>query len=196
MRDVTASTAAVLCTGVASPEWDDIGDKESYRELVREGSLKWCRDPALAWYPKPVNAVLHREPTQAIGRPFAAGAVVIRRELFRFLEPHVTTQIVGRVFIKEGDVKREATTCVTLYDTTPHEVQVFGQVGRPYDCCEKCGRTLGGEAHDGMWITKRQREGWDIAFWGMSLLLSPRVAASVAWEEFPSVKTWAVRFRN
>lgn len=196
MASLRPTDAAIFCRENDSAEAQSIGDQASYRELVGLGPLRWCREPALDWYPRPIDVVLRYEPTQTLVQPFNAGPLIVRNELFRAIKPYLTTQIVGKVFIKDGSEKRESYECVSLYDTTPHEVRVLGNEKNTYLYCDKCGRTAGGIEYGGMWITKKQREGWNVAFWGMSLLITPRVAENIRWQDFPTLRPVPIHFRD
>lgn len=188
--------AAIMCLKVDSFEYQDIGHRDAYSALNEDGAICWCGLPSLEWYPKAIDVVLLREPTQAIVQPFDTGPLVVRRDLFQLLRPFLSTQVVGNVLIQEPTGRRVSKECVTLYDTTPHDVRVFGSEKKRYFCCPDCGRTMGGIEYGPAWMTRKQREGWDVAFFSVTLLITPRVAENVRWQEFPTLRPSAIRFRD
>lgn len=134
--DADASTCETIFYLDIDPE-DPVASDKWYEDAY-EGDLR-CSWDCAGIHPRnygiPVHVPLDREPRRAIApAPFA---LIVRRDLFEVLRPHLTDYVLGTCFIEKTG--RVLDNWVTVYTPMLHSVMLRGGINAKYFVCPTCG---------------------------------------------------------
>jgi hypothetical protein len=175
-------------------EWREIPDMDWYSNELPKQTCE-LGHPLPHKYPRPIDVYLVRPPRVANVLAGGKGPELVRADLWKYLEPSLTTQAVGKCYIKSGTRFVESKDFVTVYDHPGHHIRMYGGPTSKYMECEECSFATDWIRGKGYFL-RRQIAGRAWMHCGVTITISDELERALPWPKLSGLRRngFAVKF--